>query len=187
MADEETKKMTFKEKLFTIQNELTALAKNKENTFLKNAKYFDINAVIAHLKPLLEKHRILVMQPLCMIGDKPGIRTVLTDIDSNETEKFQTTYPEVADAQKAGSSITYFRRYSLVSAFLLEAEDDDARKAVMKDKPIDLVPLMERIGECKTMEDLKKVWKGFKPKERSIPELAEAVKVAQSKLKPMNV
>lgn len=181
MADE-TKTLTLSQKLFEIQNELGTLAKTKENTFLKGAKYFDINAVIAHLKPLLEKHKLLVMQPLCMINDKPGIRTVITDIESKETEKFQTTYPEVTDAQRAGSSITYFRRYSLVSLFLLEAEDDDGKKAIQKDKVLDIVPLLEKIGACKNVDELKAVWKKLKPKERENEELNNAMAQVKSKL-----
>ena len=49
------------------------------------------------------------------------------------------TLPDLTDPQKMGSAITYYRRYSLQSLFLLQAEDDDGNKGAEKvidyDKP----------------------------------------------------
>jgi hypothetical protein len=42
--------------------------------------------------------------------------------------RYTCPLPELADAQKAGSAITYFRRYALQSLLALEAEDDDAKE-----------------------------------------------------------
>lgn len=185
---DEIKNLTFVQKMFEIQNELEGLVKTKENKFLKDAKYFDINQVIAHLKPLLKKYRIHVMQPLVVCSNgKPGVATILRNVDSEDFESYETSYPDPADAQKAGSSITYFRRYSLVSIFLLESEDDDGRKAVMKEKTVDIVPLLEKIGSCKTIEELKTAWKGFKPKERSNPDLVDAMGKMKTKLNTIEV
>ena len=58
-----TKKKTIHEKLFDLQNEISALSKTKENPFYKS-KYFDINDLVHHVKPLLAKHRLLLNQPL---------------------------------------------------------------------------------------------------------------------------
>ena len=43
--------------------------------------------------------------------------------------------PEGLDAQKSGAAITYFRRYSLASVFLLEALDDDGESLRAKPEP----------------------------------------------------
>ena len=43
--------------------------------------------------------------------------------------------PTNLDAQKMGSAITYFRRYTLQSLLALQAEDDDGNKAITKIKP----------------------------------------------------
>jgi hypothetical protein len=53
------------------------------------------------------------------------------DALENEVE-FICPLPETVDAQKAGSAITYFRRYALQSLLALEAEDDDGNTASSK-------------------------------------------------------
>ena len=46
--------------------------------------------------------------------------------------------PEIADPQKLGSAITYFRRYTLASLLGLKSTDDDANTTVgvAKNKPM---------------------------------------------------
>lgn len=114
------------ERLFDIQCEVEAISKSKTNPFLKN-KYADINDIIDHLKPLLNKHGVLVIQPLVTLEGRLHLRTLV--IGSNETLTYDCILPEQTDPQKLGGLITYFRRYALQSLFLLEAEDDDGNKA----------------------------------------------------------
>jgi hypothetical protein len=44
----------------------------------------------------------------------------------------EVTLPDLQDPQKMGSAITYYRRYSLQSLFLLQAQDDDGEIAKPK-------------------------------------------------------
>lgn len=115
------------DKILKIQSEVGKLAKDKKNPFYKSS-YFDINSVIEHLLPLLEKYELTVVQPLSSVEGKPALRTMVIDGDKvllNEA----VILPDLQDPQKMGSCITYFRRYALQSLFLLQAEDDDANKA----------------------------------------------------------
>jgi hypothetical protein len=116
------------EKLLKIQMEIGAIKKDSVNPHFKN-KYFDINTLLAEVKPILNKHGVILLQGLTSIEGKLALETKLMGIDSEEIEAYTCPIPEGADAQKTGSAITYFRRYALQSLLALEAEDDDANLA----------------------------------------------------------
>ena len=115
-------------KLSEVQKEVGAIAKDSKNSFFKN-NYFDINGLLKELKPTLNKYGLVVMQPLTNLNDKPALETLIIDVDGGEQIKSIIPLPDNPDPQKMGSIITYFRRYSLQSFFLLQAEDDDGNHA----------------------------------------------------------
>ena len=110
-------------KIFDLRKEIKPMKKDKDGY---NYKYFDINQMIVHLQPLLEKHGLLLTQSLTNIYGKMGMCTAITDIESGETYEKTVPLLEIDTPQKMGSCITYFRRYALQSMLFLEAEDDDA-------------------------------------------------------------
>lgn len=114
-----------KEKLLKIQTEIGAIKKDSTNPFFKS-KYFDINSLLAEVKPILNKHRVVLLQGLTEVSGRLALTTELLDADGDEIIVFTCPIPEGSDAQKTGSAITYFRRYALQSLLALEAEDDDA-------------------------------------------------------------
>jgi hypothetical protein len=122
---------TLIDKIHNVQQTIGKVKKDKSNPFFKS-NYADINDFLEALLPLLKKEGLTVMQPLCSIdgvnGIKPGIKTIITDGD-NQLSEF-TVLPDIQDPQKAGSSITYFRRFALQSFFCLVAYDDDAETAM---------------------------------------------------------
>ena len=113
------------DKILKIQSEIGVLSKTETNPFFKS-KYLDINGLLAQLLPLLEKHGLTVVQPLSNIGGRPALLTQVYDDKSPDPliSEFMPL-PELQDPQKMGSAITYYRRYSLQSLFLLQAEDSD--------------------------------------------------------------
>lgn len=142
------------DKILKIQSEIGVLSKDKENPFFKS-NYLDINSLLAQIQPVLDKHKIVVLQPLSNINGKPALRTLVLE----EKPVFQTTengikqFPPIIDdviplptetleklkdgttiirpltSQEFGSAITYFRRYALQSLFLIQAQDDDGNHA----------------------------------------------------------
>jgi hypothetical protein len=71
-------------KLFLLQQEIGKISKGQENPFFKS-KYFDINKLLEQLQPLLEKHQLLILQPLTRtVSDKPAITTLIFDAESGE-------------------------------------------------------------------------------------------------------
>lgn len=116
-------------KLLALQKAIKPIVKDSTNPFFKS-KYFDINTLIAELKPIINDLGLIIMQPLTFIEGKPGLNTTIIDAESGKIlVENAVILPENSDPQKMGSIITYFRRYSLQSLLLLEAEDDDANIA----------------------------------------------------------
>ena len=116
-------------KLYKVQKEIGAISKNSKNPFY-NSKYFDINSLIKQVTPILEKHKLLLLQP---ITDNQ-VRSIIYDLDGGSVES-SMPLPNDLDAQKLGSAITYFRRYTLQSLLALQAMDDDGNLAAKKSKP----------------------------------------------------
>ena len=74
----------------------------------------------------------------------------------------QMPLPNDLDAQKMGSAITYFRRYTLQSLLALQAIDDDGNLAIKKNKKpilLDNTPQFKNaqyaIKNGKTINDIK--------------------------------
>jgi len=116
-------------KIYKLQEEIGGITKNSKNPFY-NSKYFDINDLIKQLHPLLLKHKLVLVQPIT----DSSVRSVIIDLDGGSIES-SLKLTKGLDAQKKGSEITYYRRYTLVSLLCLQAEDDDGNKAITKVKP----------------------------------------------------
>ncbi len=116
------------DKLLAVQQEIGAIKKDSKNPYF-NSNYFDINSLLAQVKPILNKKNLLLMQPLSHEGSYLTLKTILFDCSTGDKIEYETILPDGGDAQKQGSAITYFRRYALQSLLALEAEDDDANSA----------------------------------------------------------
>lgn len=121
-------------KLIKVQQEIGAVKKGSVNPFY-NSSYVEINGLLQAVLPVLQKHGILLTQPLSTVDGNPAITTILADADSNDNVSGTITIPKVDDAQKMGAAITYFRRYGVLSMLGLGAEDDDGNAASGKKAP----------------------------------------------------
>ena len=127
--------MSIYKKLFEAKKEIGKISKDSTNPFFKS-KYFDINGLLEHVEPILQKHELLLLQPI-----KDGkVVTIIQDIEiENKTSSVnfvssEITLPNIQDPQKLGSEITYFRRYTLQSLLGLQAEDDDGNSSTKQVK-----------------------------------------------------
>jgi|SRR5690625_2330629 len=117
-------------KLFKLKSEIGAISKDSTNPFFRS-KYFDINALLEHLEPLLHEHGLIVLQPI-----KDGkVTSQIIDPESGEMVTSELELGNITDPQKKGSEITYFRRYTLASLLGIQAEDDDGNRASKPEKP----------------------------------------------------
>ena len=128
--DKESKAMPTEiyNKLFKVQKEIGVISKDTQNSFYKS-KYFDINKLIQHVLPILQKHKLLLLQP---IRDN-RVFSLILDLDGGIIES-SLELPANLDAQKIGSAITYYRRYTLQSLLALQSEDDDGNSAIPSKK-----------------------------------------------------
>ena len=116
--------MTIYNKLAAVKKEIGAISKDETNPFFKS-KYFDINGLLRHTEPLLQKNGLLLLQPI-INGE---VSSQIIDTDSGESGTSSIALPNMDDPQKLGSAVTYYRRYTLQSLLGLQAEDDDANSA----------------------------------------------------------
>lgn len=119
-------------KLLDFQKTVETVKKDKKNPYY-NSDYFDINSLLATVKKDLNVLGLVLTQTLTTLtSGQLGLRTTITCAEDGSWVGDTCPIPETSDAQKAGSAITYFRRYSLQSLLGLEAEDDDGNGAVAK-------------------------------------------------------
>lgn len=126
--------MALSEKLLEVQQELHGkLVFDSSNPHYKN-EYLSLGGITDALLPVLQGKGILLTQFLAQtFHGLPAITTRFTLVENGE--EIEATVPLVLakdDPQAAGSAITYFRRYSILSALGLVAdEDDDANGAIV--------------------------------------------------------
>ena len=121
--------MNIYEKLFEAKKEIGKISKDSTNPFYKS-KYFDINSLLEHVEPILQKHGLLLLQPI----KENKVCSVIIDIETKDSLNSKIELTDITDPQKKGSEITYYRRYTLQSLLGLQAEDDDANATLKKEE-----------------------------------------------------
>ena len=104
--------------------------KGKTNPAFRS-KYADLAAVVDAIKPALAEHGLWFRQVTHPADGGVCIETVIHH-SSGESLACGPLYVPASkqDAQGFGSALTYCRRYSLMAAFGVPAEDDDGNAAV---------------------------------------------------------
>lgn len=109
--------------------DLEGVQKNKNNPGLKGAKYADLSAVIEALEPI-KAYGLWYRQQPKRDADGALIETFYIHESGEELSAGETFVPaSKRDPQGFGSALTYCRRYALMTAFGLAAEDDDGHAA----------------------------------------------------------
>ncbi len=141
--------MSIYKQLFEAKKEIGKISKDSKNPFFKS-KYFDINSLLEHVEPILQKHNLLLLQPI----DNNKVSTEIWDLEEHKYVYSCIDLPNIQDPQKLGSAITYYRRYTLQSLLGLQAEDDDGNKASNK-APVKKAPVNKSYKDCTTKEELR--------------------------------
>lgn len=108
-------------------SEITNPKPTENNSFFKS-KYATLDGTIDHIKPILAKYKLSLMQNIGSDGDMISVSTMLVHdsgqwIESDKLWIRNQQNKGVSEAQSVGISITYARRYSL--GFLGIATDTD--------------------------------------------------------------
>jgi hypothetical protein len=92
-------------------------------------KYADLRQVLELVRPILHRHKLGIHQPVVSEAGAYGVKTVVTHVNGEQMTVGELAIPTGANAQQVGSSVSYARRYSLLSALGLAVEDDDGAAA----------------------------------------------------------
>lgn len=109
--------------------EIGGASKDKVNPHFKS-KYADLASVTDAIKPVLAKYGLGYTQHCRPAEDGVSVETVVRH-EGGEQESLGVLFVPAnkRDAQGFGSALTYCRRYALMTAFGVPAEDDDGNAA----------------------------------------------------------
>ena len=111
-------------KLLRVKSEIGKLTKKADNPFFKS-KYLDLSDLLEAVEPVLEKHGLVLLQPI----QEGKVFTIITDSETTESVTSYLDLPINNNPQQMGSAVTYYRRYTLQSLLSLQAVDDDGNTA----------------------------------------------------------
>lgn len=121
--------------------------KGKTNPAFRS-KYADLAAVVDAIKPALAEHGLWFRQVTHPADGGVCVETVIHHASGESLACGPLFVPaSKQDAQGFGSALTYCRRYSLMAAFGVPAEDDDGNAAVAS-KPANKPPVAINNIEC---------------------------------------
>jgi len=160
--------------LVKAQAEIDGAVRSSVNPHFKS-KYADLGAVMDAIKPALAKHGLGFVQELSERDNGVYVETVIIH-ESGETYR-TGKLPMPASKQDAhgyGSAISYAKRYSLMAAFGVPAEDDDGNAAVASaPKPIARIAparraeITQAIDACADRAALNALYKSLTETERT--------------------
>lgn len=148
--------------------------KDKVNPAFRS-KYADLSSVVDAIKPALAKHGLFFAQITHEQSGGVCVETVVCH-ESGESMSFGRLFVPATkqDAQGYGSALTYARRYSLMTAFGVPAEDDDGNAAAQSHKPAAQKPginpkfLQEARSAAKNgVESYKAFWTSLSDEQRA--------------------
>lgn len=197
-------------KLHIIQQSICALDKDKN---AMNYRYVGGNKILNHIKPLMDEHSLLLSQEVLSIDNerqdyqvhdyrtnqvknkseilsKVMMKFTWIDVESGETLECMFGANGQNNWEKGlGSALTYAERYFLLKFFHIETDRDDIdnphRKANDQVKEDETVHL-QKIKDCKTVDQLLKLYQGNELYYKSNDKLINAFKYAKDNLKDKN-
>jgi hypothetical protein len=115
-----------------VKKELVGVTKGSNNPFYKS-KYANLNEHLDVVEPLLEKNGLTLLQPPVANGETNTVESIIFHIESGQYMGSSINLVGESDMQKAGSAVTYGRRYTLGGLLAIKALDDDGNAASGKE------------------------------------------------------
>lgn len=118
--------------LLEFQSDAPRLQRDSINPHFRS-KFISLNALMEAVLPELNKRGVVLMQLPTVVEYGPALRTVLTHAESGESvEDVMPLQAAKDDPQGQGSALTYARRYALMAALGLVADEDDDGNAAQR-------------------------------------------------------
>lgn len=115
--------------LAIVKANLTGVKKGTKNTFFKSS-YADLNTHLEAVEPLLEENGLVLLQPTNNLPEGNVVSSRIYHVKSGQFVEASMKLIGENDMQKAGSAVTYARRYTLGSLLSMQAVDDDGEGAI---------------------------------------------------------
>lgn len=199
--------MSIYKKLHDIQKQVIGLAKDKNGN---NYQYVTGTKVLEFIKPLMNKHGIILKQEVLSIENtrqdyatksNPNKSEILskvmmkfTWVDCETGEKDENLFG--ANGQNdwdkgVGSALTYGERYFLLKYFHIATDEDDIDNPERKEEERKALEELKNkalrdFNVCKSIVDVTAVWNKLPAHIRSIPEVLEACKTKGESFKVTN-
>jgi hypothetical protein len=110
--------------LIAAKAKFTPIHKNKINPHF-NFKYATLDEILEAIAPALLANNLLLIQPTIVKDNSTVLKTILIHAESGEQLESELTIPAIADPQKLGAAMTYYRRFSICSLLAIAPDDDD--------------------------------------------------------------
>ena len=153
----------FDEAFLTVQEEVGPLIWADSDNEFNKSKYASLGALLANVQPTLIKNKLKLNQGAGKVNIRGDLQnkiflpiwTRITHVPTGQWQRVWVEMPMIKfDAQGYGSTMTYGRRYALVSYLGLAATDDDGVWASSK-PALDEDDLTHKIAKCETEADLR--------------------------------
>lgn len=116
--------------LVSALTDLTNVAKgHKANAGKMSYSFANIADLIAETRPVLAEHGLVALTPIHEHAEGLACTVTILHKSGERMDFGPTPFPAGKDAQSTGSWITYMRRYCLLAALGMGAEDDDGAGA----------------------------------------------------------
>jgi ERF superfamily len=110
--------------LIAAKSQFNPIHKNKVNPHFKS-KYATLDEILEAIAPALLANNLLLIQPTIVKDNLTVLKTLLIHAESGEQLESELTIPAIADPQKLGAAMTYYRRFSICSLLAIAPDDDD--------------------------------------------------------------
>ena len=143
------------------KKEFSPALKTSTNPHFKS-RYADLSACLEAVNEALLNHGIAVYQETSEVDSGVTVETVFLHVSGEMLRGGKLHVPAgKQDPQGYGSALTYCRRYSLMAACGIAAEDDDgnaaSRPAPAKEhKPFDIEAACKWVSESSSIEEAKR-------------------------------
>jgi len=94
------------------------------SAYEKKYSYSDLSTILNHIRPVLAKFGLAIVQPMQVVDGKTYLVTKLIHSSGQSIDSVYELLPK-ASAQEFGSQMTYARRYAICALVGVAAEDDD--------------------------------------------------------------
>lgn len=117
--------------LFEVKKNLGKVTKSADNPFFKS-KYADLNTHLEVVESVLESKGLILLQPVVATGEGNMVESRIYHAESGQYVSSSMKLVGELDMQKAGSGVTYARRYTLGALLSLQSEDDDGEATMSR-------------------------------------------------------